>query len=270
MTGYTTRQVSELLGLTPAQIRRYVYVGLLTPARGSSREYRFQFPDMVLLRTLKSLREARIAPRRALAALRKLQRVLGESRSLASVRLLADGGQVLVVEDRARWNALSGQGLLEFSFAALAGELTQLHERLADDDIPNCHDWYALALDLESVDPVRASVAYLIALELEPEYADAHLGLARLRHREGRGDEARMHYQKVLDKAPDHEQALFGIGVLLEQAGDVDGAIGCYVKAEALPDAHYHLARIFERRGETLAARRHLQRYRQLEPSADA
>jgi tetratricopeptide (TPR) repeat protein len=269
MTGYSTREVAGLLGLTPAQIRRCVYVGLLTPGRGSNREYCFQFSDMVLLRTLKSLRDAHIAPRRAFAALRQLKRVLGESRSLASVRLLAECGEVLVVDDHTRWNALSGQGVLELSFVALTGELTQLRRRPADDEIPDCHDWYELALDLESVDPVRASVAYLIALELEPEYADAHASLARLRQREGREDEARLHYQKALEVSPGHERALFGMGVLLEQAGDIDAAIACYLRADAVPDAHYRLARIFERRGETLAARRHLQRYRQLEPVAE-
>ena len=65
MTGYATRDVSELIGFNADQVRHYVRRGLLTPERGGRGEYRFSFQDVVLLRTAKGLVDAQglFAPR---------------------------------------------------------------------------------------------------------------------------------------------------------------------------------------------------------------
>jgi tetratricopeptide (TPR) repeat protein len=268
MIGYSTRDVSQLIGLTPAQIRRCVYLGLVSPRRGSRNEYRFDFSDMVLLRTVKTLRDASIPARRALAALSGLRQMLGQSRTLASVRVVADGGDVVMVDVDARWNALSGQGHLSIRAddapAEGGGIVARLRERCADDTAPDRFDWYELGLELEGEDPIRAAVAYLVALELDPHFVDAHVHLARLKHREGRRDDAHLHYQRALADDPENQQALFGIGSLFHEAGDLEAAIDCYTRADAVADAHYQLSRIYEIRGDRLTARRHLQRHRQL------
>ncbi|MEZ5596301.1 MAG: MerR family transcriptional regulator [Pseudomonadales bacterium] len=53
MSGYTTQEVSALLGLKPHQVRHYVRRDLLRPDRGDKGEFRFSFQDVVLLRTAK-------------------------------------------------------------------------------------------------------------------------------------------------------------------------------------------------------------------------
>jgi hypothetical protein len=40
--------------------------------------------------------------------------------------------------------------------------------------------------------------------------------------------------------------------------------VDCYYRAGDVADAHYNLCRIFEIRGDEVAALRHLRRYRQL------
>src|SRR6267154_1299541 len=59
MTGYGSREVSRMLGLSVGQLRSYVRAGFLKPARGPRGELRFNFQDLVLLRTAQGLVGAR-------------------------------------------------------------------------------------------------------------------------------------------------------------------------------------------------------------------
>ena len=111
--GYTTREVADTLGLAQQQIRRYGRRLSIAAERGGRGEYRFSFQDLVLLRTAKSLLDADVAPRRALAALAKL--CDSAERPLSAMRVSADGDSVVVREDDALWNAETGQGHLSFA-----------------------------------------------------------------------------------------------------------------------------------------------------------
>ena len=266
MSGYTTGEVAELVGLTPDQVRGYVRRGLLSPARGARGEYRFHFQDIVLLRTARGLREGEVPSRRALAALRKLRRQLGDARSLSSLRILATGGNVVVHDEETWWDAQSGQGHFDFSTRELAGDVAELRARRFSERIGDLDsdDFYNLGVDLEQVDPARAVKAYHRALELDPDNVDAHVNLGRLLQNQGLTQEARHHYQLTLEKVPDHQLALYNLGTSFDEAEELDAAVACYSKAHSVADAHYNLCRIFEIRGDEVAALRHLRRYRQL------
>jgi DNA-binding transcriptional MerR regulator len=54
-------------------ITALIAAGVISPRRGARREYRFSFQDVVLLRTARSLREARIPTRHITRSLRRLQ-----------------------------------------------------------------------------------------------------------------------------------------------------------------------------------------------------
>lgn len=268
MSGYTTREVAELVGLTADQVRHYIRRGLLSPARGSRGEFRFDFQDMVLLRTAKGLRDANVPPRRALAALNKLKTDLGGVDSLASLRILADGGHVVVRDAAALWDARTGQGVLDFSVRELAGEVAELRRRrfaeLESIERLDSDDFYNLGVDLEEVDPARSADAYRRALEIDPANVDAHVNLGRLLQCDGRLEEAGGHYRLALDRVPDHQLALYNLGTLYDEFDDLESAMACYSQAPDVADAHYNLCRIFEIRGDEIAALRHLRRYRQL------
>ncbi|MGA7615699.1 MAG: helix-turn-helix domain-containing protein, partial [Thermoanaerobaculia bacterium] len=64
MKGYTSREVAEMLGVTPAEVRAFARSGLVTVERGSRGEYRFDFHDLVMLRTARELRAANVPARR--------------------------------------------------------------------------------------------------------------------------------------------------------------------------------------------------------------
>jgi tetratricopeptide (TPR) repeat protein len=268
MTGYATRDVSELIGMNADQVRHYVRRGLLSPERGGHGEYRFSFQDVVLLRTAKGLLDARVSTRRAYRVLLKLKSQLAAVKSLSAVRIFADGNNVVVREDSTVWNAESGQGHLNFSVSDLEGSVAALQQR-QHNDVPvtedlDSDDWYNLGLDLEEVDPERAPEAYLRAISLDPKNADAHVNLGRLYQMKGQLKQARRCYRKALECVADHQLALYNLGTLFDELEELDTAADYYRRALRIPDAHYNLARICEMRGDELTALRHLRRYQQL------
>ncbi|HXF94829.1 MAG TPA: tetratricopeptide repeat protein [Gemmatimonadales bacterium] len=273
MKGYTARDAAQLLSLTVAQVRAFARDGLLTPGRGPRGDYRFSFQDLVILRTAKALVAARIPTRRIRRALRRLRQQLPRGRSLAELRITAEGDRVLVHDGQAAWNPESGQLQLDFQVADLATRAAPVARRAAQaarraEPQLDAEDWYALGLDLEAVDPDEARDAYRRALELDAHHADAHVNLGRLLHEEGLVVEAERHYRQALAADPGHATAAFNLGVALEDLARPGDAVEAYREALAsdprLADAHYNLSRLYERAGKKAAALRHLGVYRRL------
>jgi tetratricopeptide (TPR) repeat protein len=268
MSGYATRDVSDLIGLKPAQVRHYAHRGLLRPTRGRHGEYRFSFQDVVLLRTAKGLLDARVSARKAYKVLLKLKSELDSVKTLTSLRIYAEGSNVVVREENSLWNAETGQGHLDFSVQSLADNVAALAERnfnaaQALDELDS-DDWYNLGLDLEEVDPERAPEAYERAISLDPSNADAHVNLGRLAQLRGNLKQAKRCYERALVEAPDHALAFYNLGTLFDELEELDTAIDYYRQAEIVPDAHFNLARIYELKGDELASLRHMRRYRAL------
>ena len=269
--GYRTREVAALIGLPPERIRGFVRRGLIAPARGAAGEYRFSFQDMVLLRTAKGLLQTDVSSRRAYAALANLKEQIAGQRDeqpLSAMRIFVDGSTVVAQQADALWDAETGQGVFAFAVSQLAGEVRALAQRnlsiARSTEGYDSDDWYNLALDLEDVDPDKAPEAYIRALELNPGNIDAYVNLGRLCQLRGDRERAKLHYQKALAAAPDHQLACYDMGTVFDELGEIDAAISYYRRATEVPDAHHNLARIFELRGDELAARRHMRSYRRL------
>lgn len=270
---YTLREVSAMLGLSPAQIRAYASAGFLDPERGPRGELRFGFHDLIILRTAGELSAAQIPQRKVRRVLERLRDQLPEGRSLTAVRIAADGERVIVRDGESVWNPESGQSLFDFPVADLAAKAAPLIHRNAaaarnGEQEMDADDWYELACELEMSSIDDAKDAYERALKLDPEHPDAHVNLGRLLHEQSAPAAAEQHYRAALDADPDHETAAFNLGVALEDLGRIDDAIRAYQRALALDpsnaDAHYNLAGIYERRGDKQAALRHLKMYRGL------
>jgi tetratricopeptide (TPR) repeat protein len=272
MSGYTTSEVSDLIGLKPAQVRHFVRRSLVMPERGERGEYRFGFQDVVLLRTAKSLLEAQVSSRRALRAMLKVRSGLDHGKGLASVRIFADGNNVLVREDNHLWEAETGQWHLnferDFAGAAAGRQMARIGEHnlivAREPGALDSDSWYNLGLDLEDANSPRAMDAYAKALELNPHNADAHVNLGRLLQLHGDIKRGKRHYERALDLVPNHQLALYNLGTVFDELNEFDSAADFYLRAPAVPDAHYNLSRIFEILGDELAARRHMRNYRQL------
>lgn len=273
MSGYTSREVAKLLGLSVGRVRGFVRSGFLAPERGRRGELRFSFPDLVLLRAAKELVGQAIAPQRVRAALRKLRAELPIGRPLSALSISAEGGRVIVRDGRRRWNPESGQQLFSFDVAELADKVAPLAERrVAEARVATARlraeDWYELGCELETSRPEDARDAYRRAIELDPTHGAAHTNLGRLLHEAGEIGAAEAHYRQALVAEPNDVTASFNLAVVLEDRERIEDAIAAYQRVLVIDgsyaDAHYNLARLYERQGRGVVAVRHLRAYRRL------
>ena len=103
-----------MIGVSAGRLRAYLRAGVLSPEKGTRGELRFSFQDLLLLRKAEGLVSQRISPHRVRRALKKLRERFTDAQPLTGVSLGTDGPQVVVHEGGARWQAESGQYVLEF------------------------------------------------------------------------------------------------------------------------------------------------------------
>ncbi len=281
MSSYSTQDVARLLGLSAERVRSYVRSGVLTPLRGPRGEYWFSFQDIVLLRTAAGLSQT-VPRRKVMRALKHLRHQLPEGSSLTSVRITADGGDIVAKGNDAVWKPESGQ--LQFDFATTpspssdnaesdSGTVSVLLPRRTRDDDDD--DWQGTGRDpfkeglaLESLDVFEAENAYRRALERDPADVDARINLGRLLHEAGKVAEAEDHYRAALSVAPHNAVAAFNLGVALEDLGLLRDAVDAYTHALTSDpnhaDTHYNLSRLYDQAGDRAAALRHLVHYSRL------
>src|SRR5271156_416781 len=108
MSGYGAREVARMVDLSVRKLRAYVKQGFLSPERGPRGAFKFSFEDLVVLRAAKGLLASRIPERRVRAALRKLRSELPAGRPLRSLRIFAEGDEVVVADGQARFRAGDG------------------------------------------------------------------------------------------------------------------------------------------------------------------
>jgi tetratricopeptide (TPR) repeat protein len=270
---YSVREACAVLGISAARLRPYLRGGLVSPTRNENGQIRLSFQDLVFLRKAEGLVSQRIPPRRVHSALRALAE---REINLDELRLCSEGQTVVVHDGNQRWDAFSGQALLNFETQDTplqeAAVIPLASARPAANPTPvptpTTKELYERACALESVSPDEARVAYRGVLEREPEFADAHVNLGRLLHESGDVYAALVHYRAALSIRPGDATAAFNAGVALEDLGANADAIAAYRRAIECdpqnPDAHYNLARLLEQSGKPDLAVRHLLLYRQL------
>jgi tetratricopeptide (TPR) repeat protein len=275
MTGYTTNEVAEVLGITPTQVRNFAKSGLLSPDRGESGELRFTFQDIVLLRTARELKGRNVSPRRIRQALSRLREQLPEGRPLSAVTVSASGDHVVVRDRDTVWEPETGQVAFDFSVRELATKVEPFAERLAreqEEEGMDADGWYDLGWELEAVSLQEAADAYERALGLRPDHVEARVNLGRLRHEAGDPAAAEAEYRHALEQDPESALATFNLGVALEDQNRLEEAARAYAHAVELDgelaEAHFNLARLRERAGDAQAALRHLSEYKRLTSGA--
>ena len=273
MSGYATADVASMLELPPRRVRDLARAGFLSPGRNPRGHYRFDFGDLVVLRTARDLLRSGIPFRRLCASLTNLRAKLPSGRPLTAVRIVADGKRVIVEDKDAVWDAESNQALLDFRVADLAEQVAPLAREIArqadnDELTLSSVDWFEVACDLELADPEQARAAYRRALRLDADHAGSHVNLGRLLHEVGDVEAAERHYRSALRVRPTDITALFNLGVALEDLGQLREALLAYREAVVADpdhaDAHFNLAGVLERTGQKDRAVKHLKVYRQL------
>lgn len=255
------RKVQAMLGLPAHVVTGLIEAGVVTPTRGPRHAWRFTFQDVVLLRTAHRLRSAQVPPRKLLRALSRLKGGLPSQLPLSGVRLSAVDRGVVVHDGDLRWEAETGQLLMDLEgVAAPGGMLHPVHDT----------DWYAQALLREAEDPAAAEAAYRRVLADDPRHADAWVNLSALLCEQGRCAEAVDLLNGALPTLPDDARLHFNLAIAFEDHQQPDAAIAAYERCLALApdlaDAHFNLARLHERAGHPHQALRHFHAYRRLAP----
>jgi tetratricopeptide (TPR) repeat protein len=284
LSGYSTRDVAALLGLSIEQVRSFVRDGFLSPGQGTRGEYRFSFQDLILLRTAKGLLAAQVPHRRIRLALRKLNQQL-PGRPLSGVRISARGSQVVVRDGGEVWDPESGQALFDFEVAELAREAASFARREREEarrlpepaepaepeeprEPETADEWYEQGCDLESTAPEEAMAAYRRALQINPDLPDAHLNLGRMLHERAEVGGAEMHYRLALGARPSDSTAAYNLGVALQDQERLEEAAHAYQMAltgdSGNADAHFNLSVVYEKLGDRQAAFKHLKAYKTL------
>ncbi|MEO6363150.1 MAG: tetratricopeptide repeat protein [Caldimonas sp.] len=274
---YTARSIQEMLGLSRSALTALVASGFVTPRLGSRKEHRFTFRDVVLLRTAAELQAAHIAPKKIVAALRKLKTSLPAELPLSGLRITAVGNDVTVRDARSQWHAETGQLVMDFQLAPVEGNVAFLPSVLGRaapslapaPSQPDAAAWFAHGEALESRDKASAEAAYLQALALDADLADAYLNLGALLCEAHRCDEAVALYDEAVRRHPGQALLHFNRAIALEDQQRYAPALASYNEAlrldPDLADAHYNAARLHEQLGDAKRAVRHLSAYRRLQ-----
>lgn len=253
---YSVREVAVLLGASLEKTRALIELVWAAPRDVLT------FQDVVLLRTAAGLLARRVSRARIGRALERLRR----DGALSAGALQQEGGELVIGENAGRWNAETGQALLDFRQPSRAASWLKAPAQRDADTL------FARAVALEEDEDPAAFDTYAEAVAANPLHADAHVNLGRLLHQRGRHREAEAHYVAALVARPTDATATFNLAVVLDDQGRTDEALTRYHDALRLDpncvDAYFNLSRLYEKKGEKLAAIRHLKDYRRLSQHA--
>lgn len=282
MHRYGVRDVEKLLRLPRSTIRALIAAGFVSPARGPRSAWRFSFQDLIVLRTAQALAAANVPHRRITRSIKELRRHLPETMPLSGLAISAVGDKVVVKEGGSRWQAESGQYLLEFEGDPADGSLSviegatgpgaalvaTLPSPMSVVRLRDAQSWFDHAVALEKHDAEAACAAYERAIAADPSHLDARINLGRLLHESARHARAEAVYREALLRCGSDAVLLYNLGVLLEDMERPAEALKAYGAALALDprfaDCHYNAALLAESLGRRKEAIQHMARYRTL------
>jgi predicted Zn-dependent protease len=275
--GYCREDVRRIADVTERQLRSWEKQGFV-----QTRES-FGFSDLLALKTLKKLREHRIAPKQIQRAITSLKsRIEDIKHPLSQLRITAEGRRITVHFEGSRMEPISGQLLLDFD----AKEIEKLrafpgnsaaappvaHD--ADDNERISEHWFQRGLSLEETGaPVEDAVAaYRKAIEANPHASGALVNLGTIAFRMRRLKEAADYYARAMAADPEYPLAHFNLGNLYDEQGNFPTARQHYLEAIRLSpryaDAYFNLALLCERNNELLQAIGYWQTYLKLDSTS--
>jgi tetratricopeptide (TPR) repeat protein len=254
---YTRREVGRILGLDARRLRYWERLQLVRPqARWGERFY--SFGDLVALRSIQRLTQNRIPALRVRRTVRLLEQQLGSSHlPLQEICFVEQGRELLVIPpgETSPFNPMRQQWAFPFDDGK-AGPL-----KLRPMAGPTPEQLFEAAMNCER-QPESLPLAvenYDRALELAPEWIDAHINKGVALYQMGKIEEAREAFFAAVQLDPLNGIARYNLGCVLEEQGEIEEAIRHLRRAaKAMPahaDVHFNLALAYERKNEQRLAR---------------
>jgi tetratricopeptide (TPR) repeat protein len=265
---FTRDEVVRMLGVTRRQLDYWSRLRLITPdARWGERF--FTFTDLVALETLKRMVARGIPARRLRRALEALREQLGHATApLSRLHISTNGKQIVVAQP---WpggppiEPLTKQLLLEFDTQVLEHKVFALPSHTAE-------EWFEIGLanDVRTTTMPRAADAYRHAVDLAPDWVEAHVNLGTALFHLGEAAEARKCFETAIEFEPQNAPTYFNLGCVFEKLGNRRAAIDNLERAvklaPSLAEAHLNLAMLFDASGHKDRMREHLNLYLKYEP----
>ncbi|HEY1312876.1 MAG TPA: tetratricopeptide repeat protein [Steroidobacteraceae bacterium] len=263
MHAYNSKDLERLFGLPASAVRSLARAGHISPIKRAGRLH-YSFQDLLMMRTASALRAANISAHRINRTLETFRETLPTGAASNQRSLTAMGNQIAIREGKMLWESESGQYALDLGEDK--GELHVISRPLPAAPVAKSADeLYAQAFALEDTDPDAACAIYEAALEVDPEHVEARINFGRLLHMAGRLSEAERVYRGA---SKPESLIIFNLAVVLEDLKREPDAIGAYRESLALDpglaDAHFNLARLYERAKNPKASLRHLLAYRRM------
>lgn len=256
---YSPRQLTRMLRLAPGSLSRWQRLGLFP------RLPRYGWADIARARCLRQCEQAQLSPlklRHSLQALGERMPELTDPWQEAGLSVI--GRRLEVHYGGVYMDALTGQMRLPFTPPAVAPAPAAASAQAKAEEAER---WFTFGLSLETEPGLRpqAIAAYQHCLELDSQFASAHINLGTLRYHEKDFAAAEACYRAALEVDPNYALAHFNLGNVLDETGRLDTAILSYLEAVRLApgyaDAHYNLALAYQRQGQHRRAVPHWQQY---------
>jgi len=290
VTTYSLPNAARILKVAPSRLRYWKRTRLAVPRAHVAREGEppggaressdYEFRDLVGIRAVLSLLEQGITLRRIRRSVEFLRDTVPEIEDpLSALRLWSGGTSRVVVEHEGRLIEPGGQLVLRFGLdceeaGASPADVASIEKgRSAPEPAArSAGEWFerGCQLDTDASTQSGAIEAYRNAVELAPDFADAHCNLGALFYNRGDRVQARRCFERCLRLEPTHVEAHFNLANLLEQESCDEMALHHYRAAlqgdPFYPDLHISLALLCEKLSNHDKARDHWKRYLQLEP----
>ncbi len=272
MRGYSSREVIRILGISQSRLRYWERTAFVRPSVRADSSAAFEFRDLLGMRAALALLARGVPLRRIRRLVDGLQRRMPEvDRPLLRLRALGDGSNALVLTHGGVLLEPDGQLVLDFS-PSRTDRVAELPAAASATDPETALECFerGCATDSDPESFAEAMACYRRAIELDPEFADAHCNLGTLFYNQGRRREARACFERALALTADHLEAHFNLANVLEEENRNEGALRHYKQATRIDplfaDARLNLALFYDKLGLRRTAREHWRRYLQLEP----
>ncbi len=266
MNSYHRADVLRILHITPRQLSGWQRAGLV--AVGES----FTFFDLLQLKKVRDLREQKVRPAVIRESLRAMQEaVSGMENPLLEAGAFRVGSRVAFRHEGKALDPINGQFVMDFEETGNVVFDERAVRTIASPT--TAAEFFNRGVTLED-DPAsheQAIETYHKVLQLDPNFAPAHINLGTLHYNAQNYEKAEFHYRKAIECDSRYALAYFDLGNVLDETGRIPEAIQAYKTALQLAptyaDAHYNIALAYERTRETRKALIHWRAYSKLDVS---
>ena len=262
MNRFCRSDILRILHITPKQLSGWQRAGL-APVSDD-----YSFFDLIQLKQVRDLRAKRVRPaviRESLMARRK--QVAGMENPFLEASVFSVGNRVAFRHQGRSVEPVRGQFVMEFEpvGAVVSAKVRPILRITSASDL----FMRGVALEEHTRTHDEAIAIYQQVIEIEPDYAAAHINLGTLFYNRQNFVAAEKHYRLAIKADPRYALAHFDLGNVLDETERIDDAITAYRTAIQLAptyaDAHYNLALAYERKHQPRQALAHWQAYAKLD-----